>query len=343
MRRAAIWPGSWRRHRGTVSRLRADRHDGGDAAVERRDLRHRSARQGGVEGSGARVFSAAAGHRRDPCSERLRPMDSAVRLAQHGLEIMSEASGGFAVTNTDDFTSGLEADRRRPRSLLPARVLSGGYEGEGLPAARREDSRPPGVEAALPARLHARRPAAAAEEHRTRWWRCPPACCRRPTCRCAWRRSRCPAPARRRGSRSRSKCRCRVEQLRGGRRTPARHAEVRSPRRRREEGEGPIGRRPGRARLTLSPTEPRRASRRTRRRIRSARRSTLAPGRYEFRVSATSAQAGEGRQRLSGRGRARLPVGAGRPRRAERSATRRARACRSRRDRRRWRSAARAS
>ncbi len=29
------------------------------------------------------------------------------RLAQHGLEIMSEASGGFAVTNTNDFTSGI--------------------------------------------------------------------------------------------------------------------------------------------------------------------------------------------------------------------------------------------
>ncbi|HEX6465471.1 MAG TPA: VWA domain-containing protein, partial [Vicinamibacterales bacterium] len=32
---------------------------------------------------------------------------SPVRQAQHGLEFMSEASGGFAVTNTDDFTSGL--------------------------------------------------------------------------------------------------------------------------------------------------------------------------------------------------------------------------------------------
>jgi hypothetical protein len=33
---------------------------------------------------------------------------SDVRLAQHGLEIMSEASGGFAVTNTNDFTSGVK-------------------------------------------------------------------------------------------------------------------------------------------------------------------------------------------------------------------------------------------
>ena len=33
---------------------------------------------------------------------------SVVRMAQRGLEMTAEASGGFAVTNTDDFTSGLE-------------------------------------------------------------------------------------------------------------------------------------------------------------------------------------------------------------------------------------------
>jgi VWFA-related protein len=44
---------------------------------------------------------------RDPCSEGLSDWEGAVRQAQHGLEIMSEASGGFAVTNTDDFTGGL--------------------------------------------------------------------------------------------------------------------------------------------------------------------------------------------------------------------------------------------
>ena len=43
----------------------------------------------------------------DPCSEGLTEWVSPVRQAQHGLEIMSEASGGFAVTNTDNFTSGL--------------------------------------------------------------------------------------------------------------------------------------------------------------------------------------------------------------------------------------------
>lgn len=43
----------------------------------------------------------------DPCSEGMTDWVSPVRQAQHGLEIMSAASGGFAVTNTDDFTSGL--------------------------------------------------------------------------------------------------------------------------------------------------------------------------------------------------------------------------------------------
>jgi VWFA-related protein len=43
----------------------------------------------------------------DPCSEGLSDFESVVRQAQSGLQIMSEASGGFAVTNTDDFTGGL--------------------------------------------------------------------------------------------------------------------------------------------------------------------------------------------------------------------------------------------
>src|SRR6185436_14250452 len=43
----------------------------------------------------------------DPCSTGLTEWSSAVRQAQHGLEIMSEASGGFAVVNTDDFSSGI--------------------------------------------------------------------------------------------------------------------------------------------------------------------------------------------------------------------------------------------
>jgi len=43
----------------------------------------------------------------DPCSEGLSDFESPVRQAQSGLQIVSEASGGFAVTDTDDFTGGL--------------------------------------------------------------------------------------------------------------------------------------------------------------------------------------------------------------------------------------------
>ena len=43
----------------------------------------------------------------DPCSNGLTDWISPVRQAQHGLEIVAAASGGFAVTNTDDFTSGI--------------------------------------------------------------------------------------------------------------------------------------------------------------------------------------------------------------------------------------------
>jgi VWFA-related protein len=44
----------------------------------------------------------------DPCSEGLTDWHSVVRQAQHGLRVVSQASGGFAVTNTDDFTSGMK-------------------------------------------------------------------------------------------------------------------------------------------------------------------------------------------------------------------------------------------
>ena len=44
----------------------------------------------------------------DPCSEGLTAWNSPVRQAQRGLQIVAEASGGFAVTDTDDFTSGLD-------------------------------------------------------------------------------------------------------------------------------------------------------------------------------------------------------------------------------------------
>jgi VWFA-related protein len=44
----------------------------------------------------------------DPCSEGMTEWVSPVRQAQRGLEIMAEASGGFAITNSDDFAAGLD-------------------------------------------------------------------------------------------------------------------------------------------------------------------------------------------------------------------------------------------
>ena len=105
----------------------------------------------------------------------------------------------------------VEADRRGSRSLLPARVLSGGSERQGIPRAGREDRRSSRLEAALPPRLHARRPAARRRRRRPiRSWRCRPASCRRPICRCGSRRFRCPASRGRRASCSRSKSRRRA-------------------------------------------------------------------------------------------------------------------------------------
>ncbi|MGH9410698.1 MAG: VWA domain-containing protein, partial [Vicinamibacterales bacterium] len=44
----------------------------------------------------------------DQCSEGLTDWNSLVRQAQHGLGEIAVASGGFAVTNTNDFTSGVQ-------------------------------------------------------------------------------------------------------------------------------------------------------------------------------------------------------------------------------------------
>ena len=47
-------------------------------------------------------------HTEDPClGGSLPDWYSWVRQAQHGLEMTAEASGGFAITNTNDFTKGL--------------------------------------------------------------------------------------------------------------------------------------------------------------------------------------------------------------------------------------------
>jgi VWFA-related protein len=58
-----------------------------------------------------RECSPAFGFSDDPCLGEGQGMipdwNSWVRQSQHGLEIMSSASGGFAVVNTNDFTSGI--------------------------------------------------------------------------------------------------------------------------------------------------------------------------------------------------------------------------------------------
>lgn len=68
----------------------------------------------------------------DPCSEGLSDWASVVRQAQRGLEIMTEATGGFAVTNTDDFTGGLgriaeDLDHYYLLGFYPADASGNGY------------------------------------------------------------------------------------------------------------------------------------------------------------------------------------------------------------------------
>jgi VWFA-related protein len=43
----------------------------------------------------------------DPCSQGLSDFESPLRQAQSGLEMTAEASGGFAITNTDDLSGGI--------------------------------------------------------------------------------------------------------------------------------------------------------------------------------------------------------------------------------------------
>ncbi|MEO6237901.1 MAG: VWA domain-containing protein [Vicinamibacterales bacterium] len=68
----------------------------------------------------------------DPCSNDMAEWHSVVRLSQHGLEIASAASGGFAVTNTDDFTSGImriveDLDHYYLLGFYPAETKGKGY------------------------------------------------------------------------------------------------------------------------------------------------------------------------------------------------------------------------
>ncbi len=58
--------------------------------------------------TGAALQGAPGSPAGDPCSQGLSDFESPVRQAQSGLSILSEASGGFAVTNTNDFTGGLQ-------------------------------------------------------------------------------------------------------------------------------------------------------------------------------------------------------------------------------------------
>lgn len=69
----------------------------------------------------------------DPCLGGTLPAwNSHVRQAQHGLEIMSAASGGFAVVNTNDFTAGVgrimaDLDNYYLLGFYPDDVKSKGY------------------------------------------------------------------------------------------------------------------------------------------------------------------------------------------------------------------------
>ena len=69
----------------------------------------------------------------DPCvGAGLIDWTAWVRLAQHGLEIMSEETGGFAVVNTDDFTGGIteiisDLDNYYLLGFYPVDMKSKGY------------------------------------------------------------------------------------------------------------------------------------------------------------------------------------------------------------------------
>lgn len=69
----------------------------------------------------------------DPClGGNLPDWDSWVRQAQHGLEMTAEASGGFAITNTNDFTKGLsrivdDLDHYYLLGFYPDDPQGGGY------------------------------------------------------------------------------------------------------------------------------------------------------------------------------------------------------------------------
>ena len=161
-----------------VSRFRARRHDGRDAAGERRDVRD-SIRAATSPARTLRRKCHPSFHAEDPClGGSLPDRYSWVRQAQHGLEMTAEASGGFAITNTNDFTKGLSRiidDLDRPTDLLG--FYTARSERTRLPAARREGQSARGLvrrcDSAAATSWAGRR-----RRRRTpiRSWRCPPVC-----------------------------------------------------------------------------------------------------------------------------------------------------------------------
>jgi VWFA-related protein len=70
----------------------------------------------------------------DPCSHGLTSWDSGVRQAQQGLELTADVSGGFAVTNTDDFERGVDRivndlDNYYLLGFYPKDTTGGGFRG----------------------------------------------------------------------------------------------------------------------------------------------------------------------------------------------------------------------
>lgn len=80
-------------------------------AMRRSDVATYAIDPRGAVGSGdlrQECFPPPPGTGDDPCSDGLTDFNSIVRQAQQGLGQISQASGGFAVTNTNDFTGGLQ-------------------------------------------------------------------------------------------------------------------------------------------------------------------------------------------------------------------------------------------
>lgn len=73
----------------------------------------------------------------DPCFMGLTDWGSQVRQAQHGLEITAELTGGFAITNTNDFAGGIshiisDLDNYYLLGFYPADTKSSGFRALGV-------------------------------------------------------------------------------------------------------------------------------------------------------------------------------------------------------------------